>query len=63
MGYQRYHLRYKTGNAFDKNVYSDDAEYFADLAKAYRDELKMLYDAGARNIQFDDPNLACTWYL
>jgi len=54
-----YHLRYRTGNAFDKSTYSSDQEYFADLAKAYRDELYLLYKAGARNIQFDDPNLAC----
>lgn len=32
--------------------------YFADLAKAYQTELKILYDAGLRNAQIDDPNLA-----
>lgn len=56
----QYHLRYKTGKAYPKEVYADDAEYFADIAKAYQDELQILYDAGLRNVQFDDPNLACT---
>lgn len=54
-----YHLRYKAGNAYPKDVYANDEEYFADIAKAYREELKILYDAGCRNVQFDDPNLAC----
>lgn len=53
-----YHLRYKTGRAYPKEVYSNDEEYFADIAKAYRDELKILYDNGLRNVQIDDPNLA-----
>ena len=34
-------------------------EYFADIAKAYSTELKILYEAGVRNVQVDDPNLAC----
>ena len=55
-----YHLRYKTGRAYPKDVYSSDAEYFADIAAAYRAELKILYDNGLRNVQIDDPNLACT---
>ena len=54
-----YHMRYKEGRAYPKDVYSSDEEYFGDIAKAYQDELKILYDAGLRNIQFDDPNLAC----
>lgn len=53
-----YHLRYKTGRAYPKDVYPTDVEYFADIAKAYREELKILYEAGLRNIQIDDPNLA-----
>lgn len=55
-----YHLRYKAGNAYPKDVYANDAEYFADIAKAYRKELKILYEAGCRNVQFDDPNMACS---
>lgn len=54
-----YHLRYKEGRAYPKDVYPSDKEYFADLAKAYQAELQILYDAGLRNVQFDDPNLAC----
>jgi methionine synthase II (cobalamin-independent) len=53
-----YHLRYKAGKAYPKEVYANDAEYFADIAKAYRTELQILYDAGLRNVQIDDPNLA-----
>lgn len=53
-----YHLRYKTGKSYPKEIYSSDAEYFADIAKAYRTELKILYDNGLRNVQIDDPNLA-----
>ncbi|KAI9879390.1 MAG: hypothetical protein M1823_006840, partial [Watsoniomyces obsoletus] len=30
----------------------------ADIANEYQDELKILYDHGLRNVQFDDPNLA-----
>lgn len=53
-----YHLRYKEGKAYPKDVYSSDEEYFADIAKAYQTELKILYDAGLKNVQVDDPNLA-----
>jgi methionine synthase II (cobalamin-independent) len=54
-----YHMRYKEGVAYPKDVYSSDEEYFADIAKAYQDELRILYEAGCRNVQYDDPNLAC----
>jgi methionine synthase II (cobalamin-independent) len=40
-------------------VYNNDDEYFADVAKSYQTELKILYDNGLRNAQCDDPNLAC----
>jgi len=53
-----YHLRYKEGKAYPKSMYSSDAEYFADIAKAYQEELRILYEHGLRNIQIDDPNLA-----
>ena len=52
-----YHLRYKEGKAYPKDVYANDEEYFADIAAAYRTELKILYDAGLRNAQVDDPNV------
>ncbi|KAG4411105.1 hypothetical protein IFR04_015762 [Cadophora malorum] len=53
-----YHLRYRDGQAFPKEVYASDDEYFADIAKAYRAELDILYAAGVRNVQIDDPNFA-----
>ncbi|KAK7744676.1 hypothetical protein SLS53_003565 [Cytospora paraplurivora] len=53
-----YHLRYQTGKAYPQDVYANDDEYFADIAKAYQAELKVLYDAGCRNVTIDDPNLA-----
>ncbi|KAK7947111.1 methyltetrahydropteroyltriglutamate-homocysteine s-methyltransferase [Apiospora hydei] len=53
-----YHLRYKKGKAYPQEVYANDAEYFADIAAAYRAELQTLYDAGCRNVTIDDPNLA-----
>ncbi|KAJ5267069.1 hypothetical protein N7478_009877 [Penicillium angulare] len=53
-----YHLRYREGSAYPKDVYSSDEEYFGDIAKAYQAELKILYEAGCRNVQYDDPNLA-----
>lgn len=54
-----YHMRYIEGEAYPKDVYANDDEYFADIAKAYQAELDILYEAGVRNIQVDDPNLAC----
>ncbi|KAI1501319.1 5-methyltetrahydropteroyltriglutamate-homocysteine methyltransferase [Biscogniauxia marginata] len=53
-----YHLRYKKGRAYPKEVYANDDEYFGDIASAYRTELKILYDNGCRNVTIDDPNLA-----
>ncbi|KAK2747996.1 hypothetical protein FQN57_001587 [Myotisia sp. PD_48] len=53
-----YHLRYKEGRAYPKDVYSSDSEYFNDIVKAYQEEFRILYAAGLRNVQFDDPNLA-----
>jgi 5-methyltetrahydropteroyltriglutamate--homocysteine methyltransferase len=42
----------------DITAYPDLDEFFDDLARAYRDEVASLYDAGCRYIQFDDTNLA-----
>lgn len=53
-----FHMRYKQGKAYTPEAYSSDAEYFAGVAKVYQDELQMLYDAGLRNVQFDDPGMA-----
>lgn len=38
-------------------VYPDEDKLIEDIAAAYRKVIKDLYDAGCRNIQFDD----CTW--
>jgi methionine synthase II (cobalamin-independent) len=54
-----YHLRYSPGRSYAQGVYSNDDEYFQDVAKAYQVELGLLYEAGVRNVQVDDPNLAC----
>ncbi|KFX93693.1 hypothetical protein O988_06661 [Pseudogymnoascus sp. VKM F-3808] len=52
-----YHLRYKEGKAYPKEVYKSDEEYFADVIVAFQEELKVLYEHGLRNVQIDDPNL------
>ena len=57
--YTRYHFRYGPRKAYVSGSYSNDDDYFADVAKAYQVELKILHDAGVRNVQVDDPNLAC----
>lgn len=54
-----YHLQFREGYAYPKDMYRDDQEYFRDMAAAYRTELDLLYEAGLRNVQFDDPNLTC----
>ncbi|KAI0017977.1 5-methyltetrahydropteroyltriglutamate-homocysteine methyltransferase [Xylariomycetidae sp. FL0641] len=53
-----FHMRYKQGRAYAPDAYKSDADYFADVAKVYQAELAMLYDAGLRNVQFDDPGMA-----
>ncbi|CAI7664906.1 unnamed protein product [Penicillium discolor] len=52
-----YHLRYKEGQAYPKDVYRIDDEYFADVITVFQKELQVLYDYGLRNVQIDDPNL------
>lgn len=54
-----FHFRYKQGRAYTKEAYANDADYFKDVAKVYQAELEQLYQAGLRNVQFDDPGLAC----
>ncbi|MCJ1325059.1 hypothetical protein MMC10_001721 [Thelotrema lepadinum] len=53
-----YHFRYGPQKAYIRGVYGSDDEYFMDVAKAYQTELNILYEAGLRNVQVDDPNLA-----
>ena len=45
-------------DAIDRDAYPDMDDFFADLARLYRDEIADLADAGCRYIQFDDTNLA-----
>ena len=52
-------LHFRGGRAaIDSTAYPDLEEFFSDAAQCYRDEIKALYDAGCRNIQMDDTNLA-----
>lgn len=51
------HLQLPKNGAYLPGVYATDREYFKDLAAAYRAELRVLYDAGLRSVQIDDPNL------
>jgi 5-methyltetrahydropteroyltriglutamate--homocysteine methyltransferase len=39
-------------------VYPDVHEFWADLTKAYREEIRDLYDAGCRYLQIDDTTIA-----
>ena len=42
----------------DIEAYPDMDEFFADLARCYRDEVDSLYRSGCRYLQMDDTNLA-----
>jgi methionine synthase II (cobalamin-independent) len=54
-----FHPRQKDGTAYPKSIYDSDEEYFIDLAKAYATEVNILYVAGLRHLQIDDPNFIC----
>ena len=49
-------VHYYTGG--NLGVYKDDELFWDDLIAAYRQELKALFDAGARYIQMDDTSIA-----
>jgi len=53
-------LHFRGGRAgISKQAYPElDPVFYDDVAKAYGDELKSLYDAGCRYVQMDDTNLA-----
>jgi methionine synthase II (cobalamin-independent) len=53
-----FHLRLAPGKVYSKDAYTNDEDFFADLAAAYQKEFKTLHDEGLRNIQIDDPTLA-----
>lgn len=50
-----FHQRHGSDETYDLSIYKNDDEYFDDLGKAYREEIKELYDLGCRHIQIDDP--------
>ena len=50
-------VHFRSGNAgVDKAAYPDIGEYFADLARVYREEIAALYAAGCRYLQIDETN-------
>lgn len=50
-------LHFRTGRAgVDAKAYPDMAEFFADLARVYREEIATLYQAGCRYLQIDETN-------
>lgn len=52
-------LHFRGGrSAISEDVYPDLEDFYADVAAAYRAEIKSLADAGLRYIQLDDTNLA-----
>ena len=40
-----------------RKIYATNEELIQDIGKAYQDVIQQFYDAGCRNLQFDD----CTW--
>jgi 5-methyltetrahydropteroyltriglutamate--homocysteine methyltransferase len=53
-------LHFRGGRAgISKEAYPElDPAFYDDVAKAYGDELRSLYDAGCRYVQMDDTNMA-----
>jgi methionine synthase II (cobalamin-independent) len=52
-------VHYRGGrSAIDESVYPDLDRFWDDLAAAYADEVRRLYDLGCRYLQFDDTSLA-----
>ena len=51
-------LHFRGGRgAIDTRAYPDIAEFFADLARVYRQEIAALYAVGCRYVQIDETNL------
>jgi 5-methyltetrahydropteroyltriglutamate--homocysteine methyltransferase len=52
-------VHYRGGrSAIDRAVYPDLDQFWTDLAGAYGEEVRRLYDLGCRYLQFDDTSLA-----
>ena len=50
-------LHFRSGRAgVDAKAYPDMSEFFADLARVYREEIAALYQAGCRYLQIDETN-------
>ncbi|MGE3248462.1 MAG: 5-methyltetrahydropteroyltriglutamate--homocysteine S-methyltransferase [Beijerinckiaceae bacterium] len=49
---------YRFDDFGDRGVYPDEDDFFADVAKVFRDEIKALTGAGCRYIQFDEVAVA-----
>ena len=51
-------LHFRGGrDGVDKTAYPDMEDFFADLAKVYREEIAALYQTGCRYVQIDETNL------
>jgi 5-methyltetrahydropteroyltriglutamate--homocysteine methyltransferase len=51
-------LHARADRASLKKIYPDVDEFWADLTRAYREEIRDLYDAGCRYLQIDDTTIA-----
>jgi 5-methyltetrahydropteroyltriglutamate--homocysteine methyltransferase len=52
-------VHYRGGrSAIDSSVYPDLGQFWSDLAAAYAEEVRRLYDLGCRYLQLDDTSLA-----
>jgi 5-methyltetrahydropteroyltriglutamate--homocysteine methyltransferase len=51
-------VHYYMGGQIPASVYPDRDAFWADLVKAYKQEIRALVDAGARYIQLDDTSIA-----
>jgi 5-methyltetrahydropteroyltriglutamate--homocysteine methyltransferase len=52
-------VHYRGGNAaIDRDVYPDPDVFWSDLATAYSQQIKAVYDLGCRYLQLDDTSLA-----
>jgi 5-methyltetrahydropteroyltriglutamate--homocysteine methyltransferase len=52
-------VHYRGGNSsIDHDVYPEIDDFWADLTRAYSDEMHRLYDLGCRYLQLDDTSLA-----
>ncbi|CAK5283140.1 unnamed protein product [Mycena citricolor] len=49
-------------SSIDLAAYPDLDEFFEDLAEVYRQEIKILAEAGCKYLQLDDTNLAYLWW-